>query len=529
MSGRHTEPEFGSSTKFPPVAKYGALAVVAVLLVGVAVFVVSRMGSGCEDPTEYTVAADPAIAAAVQKVAADSDPSDLGCASFTVSAVEATEVTPNGPDAPDLWIPDSTMLVAEDSGATVVSESVASTPTVLVTPEGGPAAGESWLGVLQMPGLTVGAPQTDGAALAPIAGATVEVEVSASDPEEVSDALVKVAQQSADSETADAAAQLNAVREKGGATTVTEQQFVTDGGDGLTASVPGTGSIFLDYPLVATGADGRSAAEEAGTSLAAALTSPVGEEVLSAAGFRSVDRSPLSNDRGVRPVVQLRTPEPAVVAELRSNYTALVKPSRTLIVEDVSGSMSYNASNTTRMGMTVRASVEGSKLFPDAAQIGLWSFSTGPNSNYPDYTELVPIARMDKVVDGATQRERLVAGIRSLPNQIGGGTGLYDTTLAAFREVKEGYDPSAVNSVVILTDGSNDDPGSIGLGELLATLEREQDPENPVIVVTIGISEDADADVLRQIAEATGGSSHIARDPSDISTVFAEALQSRGD
>lgn len=530
MSGRHKMSSSNSSEsprRIPRAAKFGALAVGVLLLIGVAVFAVARMGDDCGDKAEYTVAADPAIADAVRKVVADTDEADLGCSSFTVAATTSADVPLSGPQAPDLWIPDSTMLIPEDAGITIVSESVASTPTVLAAPEGQPATVASWLDVLRTPGLTLGDPRSDGAALAPLAGATVEAEVSDSDPGEVSSALVAVAQRSADAQASDANARMDSVRENGGVAIVTEQQFAMDGG-GLSASVPGTGTIFLDYPLVATSTDNRDAAREAGRHLVDALTSPAGLETLSAAGFRSADRAPLGDDRGVRPVVQLRTPDPASVAAIRSEYQTLMKPSRMLIVEDVSGSMSYNAAGTTRMGMTVKASLAGSKLLPDTAQVGLWSFSTGTDSTELDYTKLVPMARMDEVVDGTTQRERIVAGIRSLPDRIGGGTGLYDTTLAAFRRVKDGYDPNAVNSVVILTDGSNEDPNSIGLTELLETLKREQDPQKPVIVVTIGISDDADADVLRQISEATGGTSYVARDPSAISTVFADALQNRG-
>ena len=63
-----------------------------------------------------------------------------------------------------------------------------------------------------------------------------------------------------------------------------------------------------------------------------------------------------------------------------------------------------------------------------------------------------------------------------------------------------------------------------GLDELLTTLEKEQDPENPVRIITVGISQDADAKVLKQIAETTGGTSHIARAPEDIQKVFVDAL-----
>ena len=78
--------------------------------------------------------------------------------------------------------------------------------------------------------------------------------------------------------------------------------------------------------------------------------------------------------------------------------------------------------------------------------------------------------------------------------------------------------------MIVLTDGEDIDEGSIGLENLLKALEEEQDPENPGRIITVGISSDANEDVLKQISEATGGSAHIAEQPEDIQDVFIEAL-----
>jgi secreted protein with Ig-like and vWFA domain len=108
-----------------------------------------------------------------------------------------------------------------------------------------------------------------------------------------------------------------------------------------------------------------------------------------------------------------------------------------------------------------------------------------------------------------------------------GGTGLYDTTLAAVRTVQDEYDARAINSVILLTDGENDDPGSLTLGELVSTIERERDPARPIQVIAIGMGPDADANALKRIAGATGGESYVARDPDDIAEVFIDAMLRR--
>ncbi|MGU3432164.1 hypothetical protein ACNHUS_04030 [Actinomycetes bacterium M1A6_2h] len=58
-------------------------------------------------------------------------------------------------------------------------------------------------------------------------------------------------------------------------------------------------------------------------------------------------------------------------------------------------------------------------------------------------------------------------------------------------------------------------------------LEQEQDPLRPVVIVTVGITGDADAGALQQSSTATGGTSWIAQDPRDIANIFVEALSAR--
>jgi hypothetical protein len=81
--------------------------------------------------------------------------------------------------------------------------------------------------------------------------------------------------------------------------------------------------------------------------------------------------------------------------------------------------------------------------------------------------------------------------------------------------------------VVLMTDGQNEDPGSISLQQLLQRLEELKDPDKPVRVVGIAISGDADLGALRQMARVTGGEAYLAAQPEDILGVFAQAVLSR--
>jgi Ca-activated chloride channel family protein len=105
-----------------------------------------------------------------------------------------------------------------------------------------------------------------------------------------------------------------------------------------------------------------------------------------------------------------------------------------------------------------------------------------------------------------------------------GDTGLYDTTLAAYRTMQRAYAPDRLNIVVLLTDGINDDPtGGIGRDELLRRLKAERG-DKPVRIITIAYGANADVESLRLISRATGGLAYVSRDPREILRVFTDAI-----
>lgn len=537
MAGRHSATR---AKTVSPVVKYGSIGLAAVVVAGAGYFVVDSLtGGGCDATTEYTVAADSSIAPVLTEVTSAMSAEDLGCRSFTIQAASGVDAlgAPGEQGGPDLWIPDSSQWIAKASSGSgtlfdVAAPSVAATPVVIAAREGDMPFFATWLSALQLHGLRIGDPLTSSVSAAPIVGALAEVDAGTVPADAVPGALVPLAQaQAANLHQADALARLGAVAAEGGIAIATEEQVVARNQSDpskLAATVPDTGAVFLDYPMVVTasGTD-HAAAKEAGVALAEAMESESGRAALSRSGFRGGDRSPLDSGRGAGEVATLTPTDPAATAQVLKRYAVLALPSRALVVEDVSGSMNEQAGTESRIALTVQASETGARLFPDNAQLGLWAFSIGLGGNGKDYKELTPIRPMGETVDGVSHRQRLTDAVRTLPTLVKGGTGLYDTTLAAFRKVKEGYDPAAINSVILLTDGANEDPSSISLDALLATLKKEQDPARPVIIVTIGITEDADAAVLQKISAATGGTSHVARTPAEIPGVFVDAMRSR--
>ncbi len=542
MPGRHTAPDAVGSRQRAGVGKWIAAAVVLVVVIGLGVFAFDKVFGGCGELKQFTVAADPSIAPVISKVVDDTSAEDLGCANLKVQATPSATVAaalakPEG--TPALWIPDSTLWTVKASKSTgalldMASQSLASTPAVIVTKRGDTPFFDTWLSVLRLKGLRIGDPLTDSVADAPVLGALAEAEQGKGDQNAITAALVPIAQaQMTNKQQQNADERLGEVTRQGGVAVSTEQQMLEynarNSGANLTGTVPQTGSFVLNYPMVVTEPPGPShdSAKESGIALAAALASGNGKKALSDSGFRGPDAAPLSGDRGIGQVAPLAVTDQGAVDNTLRRYAVLAQPSRILAVVDVSGSMNAPAGGSTRLALTSQALETGIRLFPDNAEVGMWAFSINQGANGQDWRELLPIRGLGEPAAGGTQRDALIGQTRGLAKFVGGGTGLYDTALAAFRKVKEEYEPGYVNSVVLVTDGTNEKPGSMSLTELLDTLEKEQDPAKPVIIVTLGITDDADASVLQQISAATGGTSRVTRSPADIPNIVVDSIRAR--
>ena len=189
---------------------------------------------------------------------------------------------------------------------------------------------------------------------------------------------------------------------------------------------------------------------------------------------------------------------------------------------DVSGSMNTpvaSAGNATREQVLVKAAAGGLSLFDDTWAVGLWIFSTKLDGNTP-YKELVPIGPL------VSQRNQLAAALGGI-QATHGDTGLYDTVLAAYKTVQTNWDPGKINSVILMTDGQNDNPGGLTLDQLVTELQKVADPKRPVQVVAIGIGTDVSRPELTRISQTTGGGVFIATDPAKIGEIFLQAIALR--
>ena len=160
-------------------------------------------------------------------------------------------------------------------------------------------------------------------------------------------------------------------------------------------------------------------------------------------------------------------------------------------------------------------------FFADEASVGLWTFSRAARGN--DWQAVVPLGRLDRPVGGRHRPRQH----RRPPCRGSRADGRHRRcTTRPWRpspRCASCWQPGP-NTVVLISDGKNEDPGSPDLRTTLDRLVDGADPARPVEVVTIALGSGADAKALRNIAAATRGKAYTAARPEDLESVFLAAL-----
>jgi len=500
--------------------------------------------ASCEGSTSLRLVSTPELTSVLEAAAAELGDRKIdvggGCLEIGVETSTAAEllqaVEKGAAELPELWVPDASTWLSELPRGDVPDSSAvrrfARTPVVLVGHEGA-ARPDTWLGAVSSAGTTITDPRTSAASVGTLAALHGETVSGATSGTDLASWLVSAAQGSDPRKSPSAddlyARAADASPDEPAFFPSTEQHFLervdADPDLPVTAVVPRTGSTMLDYPLAAL--DDSAATSEAFTALGDYLESGAGAEALAAAGFRPPSGQAPEDSPGVAQVTELGQIDAIGIDRLLRQWVTLSVRTRMLAVIDVSGSMAESAGDKTRVQLATEAATASLQLMPDDAELGIWAFSIGIGENGRDYRELVPVRPLGASRGDTTHRKRVADGARSLPRLVGGGTGLYDSTLAAYRTAQAEFDPARSNSIVVLTDGENEDPGGLSLQQLLARLEQESDPASPIQIITIGMGPQADTAALQRISELTGAQNYVADDPRDIATIFTQALLER--
>ncbi|WP_433361312.1 VWA domain-containing protein [Actinoplanes sp. CA-142083] len=529
-------------------------------------------GKKCTETVSLKVAVAPEVAPAVQSAATTWANSDDACATVAVTPSDPTGMAAavggrhgvnlggvgaaqNADPDVDAWIPDSsTWLLRIGSEAPgfqpTTLGSIAESPLVLAAPEstatafGWTAGTPGWKDLAKKvatdkalrPG-TVD-PLRDATGLAGLlafaaaagtdaSAATLKVGVmralSANSSSIRNDLLQKLPQSAGESGAGVGLAPLSEA-----------DVIAYNGGNpatALAALYPKPLSVVLDYPFaIMPGVDPQKAA--AATAFRKTLATKTFLQDLAKAGVRGPDgttgagfAAPKGAPASVPPPPAQK---PAVVAgaigQLLGSWTAITQPGRMLAVFDVSASMKAKvptAGGATRAQVTQGVARQGLALLDDRWSVGNWTFSTNMAGKRP-WVENLPI------LSCAGHRPEMLAAIDKIVPKEGGDTGLYDTALAAYERVQKGWQAGVSNSVVIYTDGKNDNPGGLTIEQVVDKLTKIRDPKRPVRMIIIGMGTALDRAELEAITKAAGsGGVFIATDPAKIGEIFLEAIASR--
>ncbi|MEU4157536.1 VWA domain-containing protein [Actinoplanes sp. NPDC026670] len=282
----------------------------------------------------------------------------------------------------------------------------------------------------------------------------------------------------------------------------------------LTVIRPADGVISADYPLtLLTGA--ATGIRDAHERLAAYLRGAAVQDRI----VRDTRRRPavtgitLPAELPAAPV-ELSFPDTreAIDALLTAYQDRLRRPSRTVYVLDVSGSM--RGARITQLKTAL------------AGLTGLNTSLTGESCRFRSREEVVllpfsskPAAAQRFTVDAADpqpSRDRMRAAVGRL--SAGGDTAVYDSLLAAYRELDGAADRNRFASIVLMTDGESN--RGRALADFTAQLRRRPATAEPVPVFPVLFGEAAE-EQMRQVAQASGGEVWDARG-GDLTKAFCQ-------
>ena len=225
-------------------------------------------------------------------------------------------------------------------------------------------------------------------------------------------------------------------------------------------------------------------------------------------GFRPADPSiplsaPLDSNHGVdpsQPQTVLEVPTADVITGIQELWRQTKKPVDLVVVMDISGSMKGEKINAARSSMLQFVS-----LLDDRDRLEIILFNI-------DILELTPLSELGPKRADVIMR---VSGITE-----SGNTRLYDGIEQAYADLEVRGDPDHIQAVVVLSDG--DDTASwITWSQLQSQIQVVSEGGDAVKVFTIAFGSDADTDILREIAEATGARMYEG-DPKTISEVYSQ-------
>ena len=226
-------------------------------------------------------------------------------------------------------------------------------------------------------------------------------------------------------------------------------------------------------------------------------------------GFRPADPSipltaPLDAAHGVdinQPQTVLEIPTAEVIDGVQNLWKQTKKVVDLVVVMDTSGSMGGEKIAAARSSL-----MQFIQLLDDKDRLQVIIF----NTKTIVLSDLTPIGE---------KRQKLLNRVSGIVEE--GGTRLYDTALEAYKGLEQNGDPKHIRAMVVLTDGQ-DTESNTNFQDFMSQIDSSGTEAGLSIkMFTIAFGSDADKDILKQMAEATGGKQYDS-DPKTITKIYGD-------
>lgn len=270
----------------------------------------------------------------------------------------------------------------------------------------------------------------------------------------------------------------------------------------LVAIYPAEGTLWADHPLALLEL-GSQPHESAVTdnqrltyqAFADFLQAPDTQEQFLSLGYRPADLtveldsvdSPFTNSELVdwrEPQTTLQMPSPSVIEVVRNVWYYTKRPTNVYLVVDTSGSM--EGEKIVRAREALAAFVQ--QIQGDRDRLGIVEFGSGTKNFLP--LRVMDEQSRDDTLDIINQMDAY------------GGTALVDAVYAAVSDIAAQDDPTAINAIVVMTDGQENE--SYYRMYDLEQLLNNNSTSRPVIF-TIAFGNDADEPLLTEMARIGQG------------------------
>lgn len=493
--------------------------------------------SECTTTQRVKVVTDPSMAAALSRMPVN--PQSCIVMDAVGDYEEAIRTDRTLPDiSAGLWIPPASDLIPQDDTSGQYSQhtaSLASSPAVVVSADSAKDF-PTWTGVLSDPSIVMADARISASAHVALRSVVGELDRQAASVPQVRRAVTaRAARIASTPEVATLTDQelLTKAQTDSDSVVVTEHAYLDylhsqTSSPRLQARVPATGSAMLNYPLMVptqSGQHNRTVARAA-DEITSFFATDAGRNALGDQHLRSARGERVADSHSADVSRTLQPDSPEVWSAVLSTWAHKTDPLNAIYLVDTSASMAQK--NALPGGITplTTAASSMSELFqslPASDHVRIWTPSSPSNARSPAH-ELVPGRSLNEEVDGKSQRDLAIEGLNRVKVTSGSSSGLYESTLAAFREASANYQPHRTNVVYVITDASTDRGGSMSLDRLVDTLRREQSREHPVKIVTIALTSGDVPKDLAKIAEATQGTTHTAASPEELQRAFQDAL-----